>query len=334
MSNLNVAVLGSPEYAGRLGKKGTVSDITLFNFKRGEDTLTLIEPTRYPDRLSSLFFAVSLAKKAILVVDSLTPQFGEMVLMLQAAGVEEGFLILRQFISPQQVQALVKGTVVEGYALFEDNPVALRELLLKKATELTTGAPVSGEAGEVCTIPVDHFFPVKGIGVVVLGCVSRGTVQRHAALTVLPSGHSVLVRSIQKHDEEVEWAEPGDRVGLALKNIELEDLDRGDVLTNDTSLSTTSSLSAQVSLFPYWQQPLKAGIVVHLGYWMQFLPARVLSVEPGNSPLTPHIVLAVEKPIVHVAGGTATLCSLDGKKLRVMGTVALPKYRVIDKTPI
>jgi selenocysteine-specific translation elongation factor len=334
MGNLNIAVLGSPEYAARLGKKGTTSDITLYNVKRGDNTLTLIEPNRYPDRLSSLFYSVSLVDRAILVVDALTPQFGETVLMLQAAGMRKGYLVLREFITTDQIKGLIKGTVVEGYRICEDNPIALREMLLDEADTHNPLAPAIQGEREVCSVPVDHFFPVRGIGVVVLGMVVRGTLLHHDILTVLPQGLSVHVRSIQKHDDDVTWAGVGDRVGLALKNITLEDLHRGDVLTNDTSLSSTSALSAKATLFPYWQQPIMAGMVVHIGHWMQFVPARVLSAEPVPSAHIFRLTLVTERPLVHPPEGTAVLCFLDGKKLRVMGTICLPEHRIIEQTSL
>jgi len=59
MGNLTVAVLGKLGYCSALGKKGTSTDITLYNLKKGEDTVTLIEPTRYPERLAPLFYACS-----------------------------------------------------------------------------------------------------------------------------------------------------------------------------------------------------------------------------------------------------------------------------------
>ncbi len=73
MGNLTVAVLGKQGYSSALGKKGTSTDIILYNMKKGENTVTLMEPTRFPDRLAPLFYACSLAKKAIVVVDELNP---------------------------------------------------------------------------------------------------------------------------------------------------------------------------------------------------------------------------------------------------------------------
>jgi hypothetical protein len=44
MGNITVAVLGTLGYAGNLAKKGTSTDITLYDVKKGEATVTFIEP--------------------------------------------------------------------------------------------------------------------------------------------------------------------------------------------------------------------------------------------------------------------------------------------------
>ena len=83
MGNVTVAVLGALGYSSNIGKKGTSTDITFYNLKKGEDTVTLIEPERYPERLAPLFFAVALSKGAIVVVDQIDATFGECLVMLQ-----------------------------------------------------------------------------------------------------------------------------------------------------------------------------------------------------------------------------------------------------------
>ena len=82
MPNLNVAVLGKLGYSRELGKKGTDTDITLYNAKKGHVTQTIIEASKYPEKLQSLFFACSFADMAILVVEELNASFGETLLML------------------------------------------------------------------------------------------------------------------------------------------------------------------------------------------------------------------------------------------------------------
>lgn len=318
MPNLNVAVLAPAGYAKDLGKAGTASDITLYNLKKGEATVTFLEPTRYPERLASLFYAVSPADAAVLVVDAVTAQFGEQVLMLDCMSIRDGFLILRNYLTPEEIAPLIRGTVVEGYALREDDPVALREELLDRSALRT-------EAKDEPTgsVPVDHAFPVKGIGTVVLGDVVRGAVRRHDTLRLLPGGKTIQLRSIQRHDDDTSAAFAGDRVGLALKGIEAEEIARGDVLTTETDLVASEHLSGRATLVKYWPAPLKEGMVLTVGHWMQFLPARILGIGVDQDWHRPQIRLELERPLVYPPDDRVLLCWLDGGRLRVVGTLVL-----------
>jgi len=319
MANLNVAILGSLDYAKDLGKKGTASDLTFYNLKKGEDTVTIIEPTRYPERLAPLFYAVSMAKKAILIVDQITPTFGECVIMLDCIGLKDGLVILRNYLSRDQIAPLIKGTVIEGYEFVEDDKNAIRERLLEEATKME--APCDLETG---TMPVDHFFNVRGIGTVVLGSVVEGAIKKHAELMVLPGGKTAQVRSIQKHDEDFDCAGIGDRTGIALKGIEVDDLDRGTILTNDKSIKSASSLSVKAEIVKYWPSPLKEGMVLHIGHWMQFVPARVEGAKAEGDWHRPELTLKLDKMLVYRPGARAVLTYPEGGKLRVVGAIVLP----------
>jgi selenocysteine-specific translation elongation factor len=322
MGNVTVAVLGALGYAENLGKKGTSTDITLYNLKRGEDTVTLIEPTRYPERLAPLFYSVSLAKKAIIVVDELNAAFGESLVMLQCSGITSGYIILRNYIPKERVEPLIKGTSIEKFEFASDDPNYLREQLLAEAAKQKPAEIPTGQQA-VGTVPVDHAFNVKGVGVVILGVVSYGNVQKHATLNVLPGSKTALVRSIQKHDDEFDTATEGDRVGFALKNVEVEDVDRGTVLTNDPTVKISSTLKVQASLVKYWQMPINPGMVMHVGHWTQFVTAKVEAVAETGDPKKPILTLTLDKPLVYRPNDKAVLMYLEGAKLRVAGTIEL-----------
>ena len=270
MANLNVAILGALDYGKDLGKKGTASDLTFYNLKKGQNTVTFIEPTRYPERVAPLFYAVSMAQKALLIVDQINPAFGETVIMLDSVGIKEGIVILRNYLAREQLAPLIRGTVVDAYEFLADDKNALRERLLEDVARMES--PQNDETG---TLPVDHFFNVRGIGTVVLGSVAEGSIKKHDVLMVLPGEKTAQVRSIQKHDEDFDKAGIGERTGIALKGIEVEDLDRGTILTNDKSIKQVSSLVAKSAIVKYWPSPLKEGMVLHIGHWMQYVPARV-----------------------------------------------------------
>ncbi|MDD1690836.1 MAG: elongation factor Tu [Methanoregula sp.] len=322
MSNHTVAVLAPPDYAKDLGKKGTTSDITFYNLKKGEATVTFIEPTRYPEKLSSLFYAVSLADRVILVVDEINATFGECVLMLQSAGKSDGWLILKNYISPDQIAPLIKGTVLEHYEVLEEDMVGLREKMLEISTKQTAHQKAHETAGKG-VVPVDAHFNVKGVGVVVLGSVAQGSIKKHDTLKLLPTEKTAQIRSIQKHDDDAESAVTGDRVGLALKNIESEDLDRGFVLTTDPAVRHATTVSGKAQLVKYWPAPLKEGMVLYAGHWMQFLPTRLEKTVVEGDWRMPVLTLSMEKALVYLPGSRVVLHYLEGGKLRVVGSMII-----------
>lgn len=322
MSNLTVAVLAPPDYAKDLGKKGTSSDITFYNLKKGDATVTFIEPTRYPEKLSSLFYTVSIADQVVLVVHEINAAFGECVLMLQCSGKSHGFLILKNYISLDQIAPLIKGTVLEHYEVIEEDIVGLREKLLDISVKRTAHQKTHTSGGKG-VVPVDAHFNVKGVGVVVLGFVAQGLIKKHDILRLLPTEKTAQVRSIQKHDDDAEYAISGDRVGLALKNIESEDLDRGFVLTNDPDIKYSTTISGKAQLVKYWPAPLKEGMVIYAGHWMQFIPTRLEKVIIDGDWRMPAITLISEKALIYPQGARVVLHYLEGGKLRVVGSLTI-----------
>ena len=322
MGNLTIAVLGAQDYGASLGKKGTSTDITLYDLKKGDNTVTFIEPTRYPERLAPLFYATSLAKKAIVVVDELNATFGECLVMISCSQIYGGYFVLRNYVTREKVEPLIKGTALEKFEFVEDNPALLKEKLL---SETALNNPVTSQecTKTTGTVPVDHSFNVKGVGVVILGMVANGAIAKHDTLNVLPGTKTTQVRSVQKHDDEFDKACEGDRVGLALKNVEVDNLERGTVLTNDIAIKSTKSLKGQAALVRYWQAPMKSEMVVHLGHWMQFVPARVEAVADAEDWRKPVLTLSLEKELVYRPGDQAVVAYLEGGKLRVAGTLKL-----------
>ncbi len=107
--------------------------------------------------------------------------------------------------------------------LLKDYEVCGREDLLAKIV-----AHKEQHEGEL-RIDIDKAFPVKGIGTVILGVVTRGKVKVHDSL-YHSSGRQVMIKSIQSQDVDVQEAGYGTRVGLAVKGIEYEEIDKGDLL--------------------------------------------------------------------------------------------------------
>jgi selenocysteine-specific translation elongation factor len=314
MVNINVAVLGEEGYGRAFGRKGTVSDITFYDFKSGEDTITAIEPSKYPEKFASLFYSLSVVDYVVIVVRNIDSVLGEMILTVDTLGVKKGGFVMKDYHVPEEMAPLVKGTNLEHFEYLQDDEMILREHILKLAKERKAPETKTG------SVPVDHFFNVKGVGTVILGVVVSGTVRKHDELKVLPGDKTAFVRSIQKHDDDFDVSTVGDRVGLALKNIESDELDRGMVLTNE-DLKTTSKLNLLLRPTKFWKKPIEQGMVLFAGHWMQFQPAHVESVEKQDADYK--LVLSLEKPMVLKDDSHILLAHIDTPKLRVVGRASL-----------
>jgi len=81
---------------------------------------------------------------------------------------------------------------------------------------------------------IDRLYKVSGVGTVVSGCVKFGEIREGEEVYVGPfhdgSFREARVQSIEMHYYRASKAEAGDIVGIALKNIRLEELRRGMVL--------------------------------------------------------------------------------------------------------
>jgi selenocysteine-specific translation elongation factor len=318
MGHLNVIVLGASGFAADIGKKGTVSDMTSFSLKKDNDSVTLLEPTKYPDKMSSLFYAGAMSEFAILVVGKIDSTLGETVLMLDCLNIDKGRIILRNYIQEAQLRPLLAGTVLERYAIADDDPIKLREELLTLAS-LT----VRDDDASCGSVPVDSHFNVKGVGTVVLGSVIHGIVRKHDKMRVLPLADTVILKSIQKHDTDSDRGIAGEHVGLALRGIESDKLDRGYVLTTDNSVKITKTVRNRAKIVRYWPSPLKEGMVMHIGHWMQMVPCRIVSVDNGTDRFAPDVELELENEIIHRPGDEAVMMYLEGGKLRVAGRIGL-----------
>jgi selenocysteine-specific elongation factor len=106
----------------------------------------------------------------------------------------------------------------------------------------------SGARGDLFRMPVDRTFTIRGTGTVVTGTVWSGTIGRDATVTVYPPGKKSRVRGLQHHGTAVSTVGAGERVALALADIEVGEVGRGSVVIADDAWLPTSRLHARVRL--------------------------------------------------------------------------------------
>lgn len=318
MKSAVIGIFGDKNLGKEIAKKGTESDITLYNLKRDDKILSFVEPTRYPEKIQPLSHVLNMIDYAVLKISVIDKTFAETAVALDVFGMEKGCIVFDGSITKDQIKPYISGTVLENYEVLENDLIKLREMLFGINPEFKEGA---------VKVPIDHHFNVKGIGPVILGLVKRGTVKKHDELVVYPLDKKVVVRSIQIQDKDYDEGETGARVGLALKNIDAEELDRGFVLAPEGTLKTGTEFKLKFKAGRYWKEAFQVDQVHHLGVGMQFFPAKISGIEnsggSGKSEIkageTGFVSFKTEKKVVFEEGDKAIVLKPEGEGLRVAG---------------
>ena len=112
MSVLNVALIGSDEYARSLGKKGDSRDIDSYVHKESKDggvrVLSLLRPLKHPESIRPLLSVLDVAKAGLLEIGALDAPVGEAMVALGCSGISTGRAVIAprdgEWIDPGQVR--------------------------------------------------------------------------------------------------------------------------------------------------------------------------------------------------------------------------------------
>ncbi len=204
--------------------------------------------------------------------DGVMPQTREHVAVLRLLGLDRGVVALtKRDLVDEETAALVRLEVEELLGGVDVVEVSSRtglglEVLRETLDRLAAEAPPRTADGPV-RLPIDRVFSLRGIGTVVTGTLWSGAVTANQRLVVEPGGIEARVRSVQVHDQEVERAEAGQRVAVALVGPERRRLRRGQTLASPGVLRASYRLDTELTVLPDAPHPVRNGerVTVHHG---------------------------------------------------------------------
>ncbi|HSD04550.1 MAG TPA: EF-Tu/IF-2/RF-3 family GTPase [Nitrosopumilaceae archaeon] len=301
MKSINYVLLGDESIAKELGKKGTSTDLTIYDKKESEFVKTWTAPTGFPEKIQPLFQAINMGEYVIFYVTKLDKFTGEQIIALDSLKKAEGILLHSYDVDRTKLLSMIKGTVVEKYKLIELND-------LKK--EIDSMQPVSKDG--TVKISIDHCFDVKGVGTVILGKVTQGKAKTYDNLKLLPKGSDVLIKSIQMHDDPVDEALSPARVGLSVKGITPDDVQRGDVLCMPGSVQTSQEITLEYTQNSFFKGELAENQMFLVNIGLQIRPAKIISIKPMK--------LSLGKPAVFEKNDTCVLLKPESQTIRIVGS--------------
>ncbi|MBT6807478.1 MAG: elongation factor Tu, partial [Nitrosopumilus sp.] len=269
VESINFVVLGKQDIASEFGKKGTETDLTLFDRKESDVIKTWVVPTGFPEKIQPLFQAINLAEYVIFHVDKLDKFTGEQIIALDSLKKEKGILSHTFDVDETKLNLMIKGTVVENYVQVDQDKIK---------EEMDKFKPLSNESQSEMVI--DHCFDVKGVGTVILGKVTCGKIKQYDNLKLYPEGIDVLIKSIQMHDDPVSESIYPARVGLAVKGVKPDDVSRGDVISEKDAVTVNSTITLDFVKSQFYKGDIaeNQGCLVSVG--LQIKAAKFVSITP------------------------------------------------------
>ena len=301
VQSINFVVLGKQDIASEFGKKGTESDLTLYDRKESDIIKTWVIPNGFPEKIQPLFQAINLAEYVIFHVDKLDKFTGEQIIALDSLKKEKGILSHTFDVDESKLDMMIKGTVVENYTRVEQDKIK---------EHMNTLEPITND--NPSELLIDHCFDVKGVGTVILGKVTNGIIKQYDNLKLYPQNMDVLIKSIQMHDDPVTESVCPARVGIAVKGAKPDDVGRGDVICGKDVVNVKTEIELDFKKSPFYKNDIaeNQGCLVSIG--LQIKAGKFSSISP--------LKITFEKPVVCKKNDIAVILKPESTTIRILGS--------------
>jgi len=230
-----------------------------------------IDAPGHADYIKNMITGAAQMDGAILVVsapDGPMPQTREHILLAQQVNVPAIVVFLNKvdMVQDKEILDLVemevrdlltkykfagdKVPIIRGSALkaLADDPESIKaiEELMKKVDEYIP-EPVR-LIDQPFLMPVEDVFTIQGRGTVVTGRVTRGVLKINEEVEIigLKETRKTVVTGVEMFRKTLDEARAGDNVGLLLRGIEKEDVERGQVIAKPGSVTPHTEFGAEI----------------------------------------------------------------------------------------
>ncbi|WLD95264.1 selenocysteine-specific translation elongation factor [Alkalihalobacillus sp. AL-G] len=206
----------------------------------------------------------------ILVVagdEGVMPQTKEHVEILNYLGIEHAVITVtkKDKVDPEMldlvtedIQTELTGSVLEHAPLYFVDSISktgIEDLI--SGIKQTLPKVSKRNAASPFRMPIDQSFTLRGKGAIVRGTVFDGTVQEGDSLTLLPQNKTVRVKQLQVHKQNVHKAVAGQRTAINLGGITAGAIDRGDILTKNSTVTPSKTIDLVLNVQDVPEHPLK-----------------------------------------------------------------------------
>ena len=284
--------------------RGITIDLGFAHLELPGHSLGIVDVPGHQDFVKNMVAGVGAVDLALLVVaadDGWMPQTEEHLQILSYLGATRGVVALTKADLVDDTSAreeeirlqlqnspLAEASIVPVSA---HNGIGLEELKNALAAAAETMPPHTDDGQP--RLAVDRVFTLQGIGTVVTGTLTGGTMSKGDTVTAYPPGRDTRIRTLQSHNRAQDTAQPGTRTALNLADAARGDLPRGATITLPALATTTRTLDVLLERSTRLGQecaPLRNDTRVRVHHGSGHWPARLVLVEgkilePGAAQL-------------------------------------------------
>ncbi len=153
--------------------------------------------------------------------------------------------LLTKYGFPGDEVPIIKGSALKALEGDAESAKAIEELM--KAVDEYIPTP-ERDLEKPFLMPVEDVFSIKGRGTVATGRIERGVVNLNEEVEIvgIRDTTSTIVTGVEMFKKQLKEGQAGDNVGILLRGIDREDIERGQVLAKPKSITPHSDFEAPV----------------------------------------------------------------------------------------
>ena len=263
-------------------------------------TAGIVDVPGHENFIRNMLAGIQGVDMALLVVaadDGIMPQTKEHMDILDLLGIKRGIIVITKKDLVDQsrldevrgeIRKFLKGRGIENAPIVPfsakttEGLEEIKNLLGNVAAHISTA-----KKENAFRMPIDRCFSIKGIGTVVTGTVTSGSISEGDSVRLFPGGKDLRIRRIESYGSPSKKLFAGMRGALNLPGIEPGDINRGDILSSLEFKRETTWIDASIEPASFNKKPIKSGERVHLhigtaNLIATFYPLRAKSLQPGT----------------------------------------------------
>ena len=341
-------------------ERGITIDLGFTSFILNEYIITLVDAPGHADLIKISASSVEIIDCAFIVIDiNKGPQIqtGEHLIMIESLHIEKIIVILNKIdiFNGNVEDEIVKikeffkstnfGSDIPVFAVSAKNKDGFKDLKQGIFTIINSLKLNRNIEGNII-MPIDHYFPIKGMGVVLTGTLLSGQITLNQSLEILPIKLLGRVKSIQIFHENVDSAKAGDRIGINMKGLDINKIYRGCYATDNPEVfDYCDIIKVQVNNNSLFKPQTRFGTQIHITIGMLTIVGFIYPyIEDGGKKIKKSIsnkdrgfkaiILLIEKVLLRRGKNIILLSRLDlsPTTLRILGSAEILK--IYKKPPL